>query len=323
MYNHDEDPAGALREAYGARPDEEFIREAWPTLLESWLRTTKDSREWVVNALRETRGDKGSVTGRDAQIEYLRGLNNSKKLREIVWAELVAAGEVERTNEHDQDEEDRKERSQHRVEQPTATAKKPASRKPSTMNGSDGPEPGAKTRDGQLPRQTKPKEETKTLEQRLWEAADSLRGNQEPSEYKHVVLGLVFLKYITRPVRGTRARRSRRHCPTPTPSDYIPNEKPPGAVHRGPRRVRQPQRVLGARRGPLGPHPGPGQAAEHRPGHRRGDGPDREGEPFHPGRAAAQLRARGSGQGTPRAGWSTSSAASASPRPTTTAPTTF
>lgn len=37
----------------------------------------------------------------------------------------------------------------------------------------------------------------KTLEQTLWEAADKLRGNQEPSEYKHVVLGLVFLKYVS------------------------------------------------------------------------------------------------------------------------------
>ena len=37
----------------------------------------------------------------------------------------------------------------------------------------------------------------KSLEQRLWVAADALRGNQEPSEYKHVVLGLVFLKYIS------------------------------------------------------------------------------------------------------------------------------
>lgn len=45
-------------------------------------------------------------------------------------------------------------------------------------------------------RTAKPKP-TKTLEQRLWEAADKLRGNQEPSEYKHVVLGLVFLKYIS------------------------------------------------------------------------------------------------------------------------------
>ena len=35
-----------------------------------------------------------------------------------------------------------------------------------------------------------------TLEQRLWDTADGLRGNQEPSEYKHVVLGLVFLNYV-------------------------------------------------------------------------------------------------------------------------------
>lgn len=47
-----------------------------------------------------------------------------------------------------------------------------------------------------MARVAKPKP-TKTLEQTLWEAADKLRGNQEPGEYKHVVLGLVFLKYIS------------------------------------------------------------------------------------------------------------------------------
>ncbi|WP_301120934.1 type I restriction-modification system subunit M [Mycolicibacterium fortuitum] len=46
--------------------------------------------------------------------------------------------------------------------------------------------------------------ETKTLEQKLWDAADALRGNQEPSEYKHVVLGLVFLKYISDRFEGRR-----------------------------------------------------------------------------------------------------------------------
>jgi type I restriction enzyme M protein len=38
---------------------------------------------------------------------------------------------------------------------------------------------------------------TKTLEQTLWEAADKMRGNLEAGEYKHVVLGLVFLKYVS------------------------------------------------------------------------------------------------------------------------------
>ena len=35
------------------------------------------------------------------------------------------------------------------------------------------------------------------LEPKLWEMADKLRGNIESSEYKHVVLGLIFLKYIS------------------------------------------------------------------------------------------------------------------------------
>ena len=35
------------------------------------------------------------------------------------------------------------------------------------------------------------------FEERIWEAADILRGNMDAAEYKHVVLGLIFLKYIS------------------------------------------------------------------------------------------------------------------------------
>lgn len=35
------------------------------------------------------------------------------------------------------------------------------------------------------------------FEQKLWQAADKLRGSMDAAEYKHVVLGLVFLKYIS------------------------------------------------------------------------------------------------------------------------------
>ena len=35
------------------------------------------------------------------------------------------------------------------------------------------------------------------FEQTLWLAADKLRGNMDAAEYKHVVLGLIFLKYIS------------------------------------------------------------------------------------------------------------------------------
>lgn len=35
------------------------------------------------------------------------------------------------------------------------------------------------------------------FEKKLWAAADKLRGNMDAAEYKHVVLGLIFLKYIS------------------------------------------------------------------------------------------------------------------------------
>ena len=35
------------------------------------------------------------------------------------------------------------------------------------------------------------------FEKDIWSAADKLRGNMDASEYKHVVLGLIFLKYIS------------------------------------------------------------------------------------------------------------------------------
>jgi len=35
------------------------------------------------------------------------------------------------------------------------------------------------------------------FEEKLWQAADRLRGHMDPAEYKHVVVGLVFLKYIS------------------------------------------------------------------------------------------------------------------------------
>ena len=35
------------------------------------------------------------------------------------------------------------------------------------------------------------------FEKELWKAADKLRGNIDPSEYKYIVLGLIFLKYVS------------------------------------------------------------------------------------------------------------------------------
>lgn len=35
------------------------------------------------------------------------------------------------------------------------------------------------------------------FEREIWKAADKMRGNIDASEYKSVVLGLIFLKYIS------------------------------------------------------------------------------------------------------------------------------
>lgn len=47
-----------------------------------------------------------------------------------------------------------------------------------------------------MPKKAAPKQE-EPLEKQLWKAADKLRKNIDAAEYKHVVLGLIFLKYIS------------------------------------------------------------------------------------------------------------------------------
>lgn len=38
---------------------------------------------------------------------------------------------------------------------------------------------------------------SESFEQKLWRTADKLRKNIDAAEYKHIVLGLIFLKYIS------------------------------------------------------------------------------------------------------------------------------
>ena len=47
-----------------------------------------------------------------------------------------------------------------------------------------------------MPKQPKIEKE-EALEKKLWKAADKLRKNIDAAEYKHIVLGLIFLKYIS------------------------------------------------------------------------------------------------------------------------------
>ena len=75
--------------------------------------------------------------------------------------------------------------------------------------------------------ENKTKEEP--LEKQLWKAADKLRKNIDAAEYKHVVMGLIFLKYISdsfEEMFGNRLddRRASAKQPAPglLPQDMVP-----------------------------------------------------------------------------------------------------
>jgi type I restriction enzyme M protein len=54
--------------------------------------------------------------------------------------------------------------------------------------------------------QSKSNGATVGFEAKLWQAADALRGSMDAAEYKYVVLGLIFLKYISDAFEEARAR---------------------------------------------------------------------------------------------------------------------
>ena len=90
----DGEPGTALRKAYGARPGEDFVRDAWPLLRDEWLAKDGAARRSVVTALRERRlGDPDlPVANRQEQLDYLRSCRNSATLRQVVLEEFRAAG---------------------------------------------------------------------------------------------------------------------------------------------------------------------------------------------------------------------------------------
>jgi type I restriction enzyme M protein len=194
-YDDAANPADALREAYGARPDEEFIREAWPTLLKSWLPTATESREQIVHALQEAHRDNAVMKGRGAQLAYLKDLRNAKRLRAIVWDEFVAAGEAEGPTERDGDKDHEKKSSKSHLEQ-TETARA-SGRKPSDETNSDSSKEDHKAKRSQAEHEVDAVLTLAGLERRLWDAANALRGPVDPADFKNYVFPMLFWKWIS------------------------------------------------------------------------------------------------------------------------------
>ncbi len=67
------------------------------------------------------------------------------------------------------------------------------------------------------------------MKKTLWATADKLRANMDAAEYKHIVLGLIFLKYISDSFAGRRAELERKLLDED--DDYYLGDDDPQALH--------------------------------------------------------------------------------------------
>lgn len=67
-----------------------------------------------------------------------------------------------------------------------------------------------KAKPARVPAKIKAATGIEDMKKTLWAAADKLRANMDAAEYKHIVLGLIFLKYISDSFAGLREQLTRR-----------------------------------------------------------------------------------------------------------------
>ena len=63
------------------------------------------------------------------------------------------------------------------------------------------------------------------IKRTLWATADKLRANMDAAEYKHLVLGLIFVKYISDTFSAKRIELTRRFA-DPTDDYFVPGSAP-------------------------------------------------------------------------------------------------
>jgi len=191
----DEEPAVTLRTAYGARPTEAFVQEAWPLVRGGWLARDTHLRKRVVEALWDFGLGTGEwPTNRKSELAYLAGRNNTKRLRQIVLDAIIEAGEIEPESSAQSDT-------------PAGTTTKP--RSPATNATLDRlPRDDSKdirkanpiiaSEDGAAYRRAgRGVLSLAELERRLWNAANALRGPVDPADFKTYTFPMLFWKWIS------------------------------------------------------------------------------------------------------------------------------
>jgi len=84
------DPAESLKSRYGARPKEEFIKDAWPVLLSTWLGTEPDTCSKLASSLRK-RGL--GQTDLSDDCAFLQSCRNTQSLRQEALFAFLQRGE--------------------------------------------------------------------------------------------------------------------------------------------------------------------------------------------------------------------------------------
>src|SRR5437016_8837344 len=88
------------------------------------------------------------------------------------------------------------------------------------------------------------------FEAKLWAAADALRNNMDAAEYKHVVLGLIFRKYISDAFESKHAELEAQKAQGADPED--PDEFIAVSIFWVPKEARRPHRQENAPQPTLG-----------------------------------------------------------------------
>jgi hypothetical protein len=114
------------------------------------------------------------------------------------------------------------------------------------------------------------------FEATLWQTADKLRNNMDAAEYKHVVLGLIFLKYISDAFEEKHAA--------------LASDTKSGADQEDADEYRA-ENIFWVHKDALVVPPRRGEAADDRQEARPGHGRHRARQPHAQGRAAEGLRA--------------------------------
>ena len=194
-------PAEALRRKYGPRPGEDFVLDGWDVLRERWLAHDREALGAVVQRLWQPSRDgyRRPATVGD-ELEWLRQRRNTRRLREVVLVELIAAGARSTVPSAPVG---------HEVAAPPTPHETPS--QPTQCEAAGVGVPSPERRAGQTP--PRAREHWSTMTEStiknhaafIWSVADLLRGDYKQSEYGKVILPLTVLRRLDCVLEPTKA----------------------------------------------------------------------------------------------------------------------